>query len=187
MTAQNIEGVPFVEVKEFIREQLRRGRYNRNTAQGMQTACTQILPLLEASKDTVGQVKRNLDSLMQRYSNLHPKVGKASLDACRQRVARAIEDYAGHRTDPEWQPQTREGRKGGKGTGTPSMPAPTPQTQPSGRSTLTSESVNVLRHRLPLRADFDVERLLPRDFTAKEARRVVTWITALAEPNEETS
>ncbi len=50
------------------------------------------------------------------------------------------------------------------------------------------EESSALRHRLPLRPDFDVEIMLPRDFNQKEAKRLIAWISALAgifEPGDE--
>jgi hypothetical protein len=184
------ESVPFSAVVEFVARQRNSGRYNASTGQNIQRALSIIEPLLEPGSDTVGFVSQSLDDLIHRYGNLNPTIGQASLDAYRSRVKRAIEDYVGHRTDPQYRPPSRARRnrdpeETAAGDAKPASPARTPDNRRPVE--LPPEDPGSLRHRLPLRSDFDVEIVLPRDFSVREAKRVIGWITALAveEPSSE--
>lgn len=171
----------FQEIKEFVGRWREQGRYKSATARNMEAACAIVQSVLEPGDDTVGYVQEHLDDLIQRYGNLNPKVGKASLLEYRRRVLRAIEDYVGHRTDPQWQPRTRP-RAGAREGGPPGAKAArkVPPTAEPPPPVARAEPGNALRHRLPLRADFDVEILLPRDLSTGEAQRLTAWIAALA-------
>jgi hypothetical protein len=173
--------LPFSAVREFIIRQMVAGRYNPATARNLAAACTHIEPVLEANNDTVSYVFDNLDDILARYGNLNRHVGQASIATYRARIRRAIADFIGHRTDPQWRPASRLKRQSPAGSG----PA-APSGQPPAREQASSapENPGALRHRLPLRPDFDVEIVLPRDLGAKEARRVLAWISALALQDE---
>ncbi|HYO71268.1 MAG TPA: hypothetical protein VEU33_34830, partial [Archangium sp.] len=166
-----------------------------DTAKNLETACGIVTPLLEPNNNSVGYVSSHLDELIQRYSNLHGnRIGQASLMTYKMRVIRAIRDYLDYKTNPQWQPVARHRRSADERGETEKKPHPaqTPWHQmhpvsPTAQPLAMREESNALLHRLPLRSDFDVELRLPRDFTAKEAKRVTAWITALAgilEPEE---
>jgi hypothetical protein len=175
--------MPFTAVSDFIKRQRTIGKYKKNTALAREAACALIGSILEPGHDSVGYVKDHLDDLVKRYGNLNPNASKASIDTYRSRVERAIEDFIGHKTDANWQPRSRARR----GEASPSA-ATTPSGTPLAKTIneIADElfpkpaAANALRHRFPLRPDFDVEVLLPRDFTSKEAKRVTGWISALA-------
>jgi hypothetical protein len=166
----------FSAVRDFVKRQKATGRYNSATARNLEAACAHVEPVLEPGSDTVGYVSDHLDEIIQRYGNLNQQVGQASLGAYRARVRRAIADFVGHRTDPQWRPTSRPKRSVPEIGGPVSVSAPKTPTH----SSISAESPGALRHRLPLRPDFDVEITLPRDFTGREAKRVLAWITALA-------
>jgi|SRR6185437_3713640 hypothetical protein len=172
--------LPFASVREFIARQKAAGRYNPATARNLEAACAHIEPVLEPGNDTVGFAADNLDDILARYANLNQHVGQASIATYRARVRRAISDFIGHRTDPQWRPASRAKRQS---AGTPA-PAVTSSQVSKGTAPSTTENPGALRHRLPLRSDFDVEVVLPRDLSAKEARRVLAWISALAVDEE---
>ncbi len=176
--------VPFSAVPEFIRTQAERGKYKPNTAQGLSAACAVVSQRLEPGKDTVGYVLNHLDELIRQHGNLNRNVGQATLAAYRSRVRRAIEDYVGHRTDPQWQPASREPRKQGAVGRRPTTGPSVVSAPPASPSSVTTGSPP-LRHYLPLRANFAVEILLPWDFTRAEAERVTGWVNAMAAPAAE--
>lgn len=169
--------MPFAEVRTFVARQKAAGRYNPATARNLEAACAHVEPVLETSRDSVGYVDDNLDDILMRYGNLNPKVGQASLATYRARIRRAIADFIGHRTDPQWRPASRPRRR--SATGEASETSSINQTKGHGALAPT-ENPLALTHRLPLRQDFDVEIVLPRDLTSKEARRVLAWISALS-------
>jgi hypothetical protein len=181
----------FTAVREFIAKQRAAGRYNAATARNLETACAIIAPLLASNEDTIGFVSTNLDDLVRRHANLNPHVGQGSVDTYRSRIRRAIKDYIGHRTDPQWRPPSRQRRQTPTPVATDETSSPSilptrniPERAPE--IALPTESApRSMRHRLPLRADFDVEILLPRDFSPKEAKRVTNWITALVLDSDE--
>lgn len=178
--------MPFAEVASFIGRQRSIGRYNKNTALAREAACARIATVLEPEQDTVGYVKDHLSDLVRRYGNKNPKVGKGSLETYRSRVEKAIEDFIGHKTDANWEPRTRGSRIDRRSKASPPPPTAVEASQPTNTDPVVTllgglpANATALRHRFPLRPDFDVEILLPRDFTAKEAKRLTTWISALA-------
>jgi len=177
-TKNNImENAAFTQVREFIRRQRAAGRYKAATARNLEGACAKLETLLESPHDTVPFVEKHLGDLIERYGNLHQSVGRLSLEAYRHRVAKAIADYTAHRTDPQWRPDSRKARA--KVEPSKSRPSPKAPTQQPVEPPLTI-AVAAMTHRLPLRANFDVEITLPRDFSAQEARRVSVWIAVLA-------
>jgi hypothetical protein len=181
---------PFSEVATFVKRQAALGRYRSATAANLIQACARVQEVLEDSSDTVGYVREHLDDLITRYGNLNPKVGRASIDTYRARVARAVDDFIAHKTDPQWRPTARQrsttapaATKGKALKGKVRVAAHSPPTSPPDAQVYyggVAGQENALRHRLPLRAGFDVEVLLPRDFSSKEARRVSAWLSALA-------
>jgi hypothetical protein len=175
-----IEGLPFTAVREFVSRQRVAGRYNSATARNLAAACAHVEPLLEAGANTVGYVSHNLDDILERYRNLNGHVGQASINTYRARIKRAVADFIGHRTDPQWRPVSRPKRETDERSPEASR-TPSPKVQ---SLQVQVESPGGLRHRLPLRPDFDVEIVLPRDLTGKEARRLVAWISTLAQDDD---
>ncbi len=175
---------PLAAVKAYIKREQVLGRINPNTAAARQAAVLRILTVLDPNEDTVTFVEDHVDELIERYRRKNPKVGQHSLDTYRGRITRAIHDFKQAQADANWEP--------------PNIPASTATAAMVSEPDLVMRDrdgirelqtklrmygggTNGLRHRLPLRPDFDVEIFLPRDFSAKEAKRVTTWIAALAD------
>jgi hypothetical protein len=117
-----------------------------------------------AGHDSVSYVQDNLDGVVRRYGNLNPNVGQASLDTYRSRIKRAIADFVGYRTDPQWQPASRAKRAAVESSEALPQGGRAPVAAPASAP---SELAGALRHRFPLRSDLDVEIVLPRNFTAR--------------------
>src|SRR5690242_17909307 len=107
--------MPFSEIRTFVGRQRAAGRYNPATARNLEAACAHVEPVLEAGRDSIGYVGDNLDDILLRYGNLNPKVGQASIATYRARIRRAISDFIGHRTDPQWRPPSRQRRHSSPG------------------------------------------------------------------------
>src|SRR4051812_41575247 len=123
--------LPFSAVREFITRQMVAGRYNPATARNLAAACTHIEPVLEAGNDTVSYVSDNLDDILARYGNLNGHVGQASIATYRARIRRAIADFIGHRTDPQWRPSSRLKRQSPAGPGSAASSGHPPREQAS--------------------------------------------------------
>jgi hypothetical protein len=105
-------------------------------------------------------------------------------DGYKSRARRAVTDYIGHRTDPQWKPSSRArlARNNlGKAGNIRSVEHPleaTMSVSPSVSADLNTGPTK-LKHYLPLRPNLAVEILLPWDFTPEEAERVTGWVKAL--------
>lgn len=176
---------------EFIETSIKKGWINSNTGVGVRAACRQILEQVADEEDV-----RNLDvsSEVERFGNRNP--GKLSGDSLRvydSRVRGMIEGFSAFVTDPAaYQPSTRPGstrirrvklraNKAASMENRPDVHQPTTNQTPSHHTTIRA-SVTEISLTLPfnLRPDFLAQVTVPRDLTKDEAKRLATFIDALA-------
>lgn len=176
----------------FIEMAAAKGLMNTNTALALRTACNKILEDLGEDADV-----REVDVMSEvlRYNNRHP--GDLSPDSLRtyeKRVRSAITHFVSYVENPmEYKPKpsgrqpnglprpeakARDESKPKRSTeGARATPAGMALVSPPVAGAVTGTSLVMP---FPLRHDFLVQVVLPRDLTTEEAERLCVFIRALA-------
>lgn len=176
---------------EFVETSIKKGWVNLNTGGGIRTACRQILELVDDGDD-VRQL--NVVEAIGQYANRNP--GKLSADSLRvyqSRVQGMIENFTSFVDDPvaykpAAKPPVSRSRRGEQRNGTSGAAkaelgaASAPAVQPGAHHNVVKAVATETSLTLPfnLRPDFLAQVTVPRDLSREEAKRLATFIDALA-------
>ena len=177
---------------EFVETSIKKGWINLNTGGGVRSACKQILEQVAEDEDVRGV---NVPEAVRLFANRNPgKLSGDSLKVYQSRVQGVIDSFTSSVDDPvayrpavkSSVPRTRAAaprngqleasRLDVKVSPPASPPAPVSH-QPVVRATATETSLTLPFN---LRPDFLAQVTVPRDLTKDEAKRLSTFIDALA-------
>lgn len=179
-------------VMEFLGYSIAKGLVNSNTGGGLKAAATKILEDFQ-DDDDVAEI--DVPAEVLRYHNRHP--GQLSPDTLAQyqkRVITILSEFAKYQASPTTYKGMSRGPVASSVSTKPTskkdnkkfvvkqlpqaesaaMPEPAPQQQ-----RLTAATESSLMMPFPLRPNFLVQIIVPRDMTKDEASRLCTFITAL--------
>ncbi|CAN7725451.1 hypothetical protein LJR290_006165 [Variovorax sp. LjRoot290] len=171
----------------FIGYAIEKGLVNSNTGGSWKAAINKILEDVGPEDDLIAI---DVPSEVLRFNNRHP--GALSPDSLRQyqnRVANAIAEFAKYQSDPTKYkgvigrpalPKALEALKKNNGKLPPLLP-PLPELPPAEppQHKLSAVTESSLMMPFPLRPNFLVQIIVPRDMTKDEAARLCTFIAAL--------
>ena len=176
---------------DFVEVSIKKGWINLNTGGGVRTACRQILAQVGDDEDVRGV---NVPDAMRLFANRNPgKLSGDSLKVYQSRVQGAIDGFTAFVDDPvSYKPSVKSSvprsrktdSRNGSSTPSKSETSPTPiaaapasSHQPVVRAVATDTSLTLPFN---LRPDFLAQVTVPRDLTKDEAKRLSTFIDALA-------
>jgi len=172
---------------EFIETSIKKGWVNANTGGGSRTACRQILEQV-GDDDDVREVK--VGDAIQQYANRYPaKLSSETLRVYQSRVQVMIDNFIAFVDDPVgYKPTSKSSDQRGprqpgnrRATAVTVAAAPAPSLGPNihhvVRAVATDTSMTLPFN---LRPDFLAQVTIPRDMTKEEAKRLSTFIDALA-------
>lgn len=176
----------------FVETSINKGWVNLNTGGGVRTACRQILEQVADDEDVRGV---NVPEAVRLFANRNPgKLSGDSLKVYQSRVQGMIDSFTSFVDDPvAYKPTAKpsvprsrkaEPRNGqsdvtrteAQASASSSGPAPSSH-QPVVRAMATETSLTLPFN---LRPDFLAQVTVPRDLTKDEAKRLSTFIDALA-------
>jgi hypothetical protein len=180
------------EVAKFLEFAGRKNILNERAVNHRLTACNNVFSVLNEDEDNLDYILGNLDVLIHRLRNKNPNVRASTLKVYKSRVKSSLEDFKAWSADPfAWErevivrakAQGLEGRKEKQAAKrakrsaalaaeatTAAEPAEKPAVRESAPSALPSEG---LRVRLPIRPDFSIDIVLPKDgLKLKELHRL---------------
>jgi hypothetical protein len=153
-----------------------KGLMNRNTANGMRAACSQVLKAAD-DWENLDIRSLNVEELLTRFQNLRKKdFAPKSLVEYKRRFHLAVESYLAYLSDPgDWKPAQRErSRK----PAAAAQPAPVAADRPSERAGASSQAI--VEYPYPLRADQTARLALPRDLRVAEVKKLAAFMMTLA-------
>lgn len=172
------------ELMAFLETSIGKGRVNGNTGGGIRAACNKLLEKVEDGDDV-----RQLDvqELAVQYNNRHPnELSGDSLRVYVSRVRNIIDMFIRATDDPVNFKFNSKPAATSTASGRTRPKANTIAHHDPGIEAKASQeragSTALLKHHFPLRQDLNVEIQLPRDLTAREAKRLSNFIDALASP-----
>jgi hypothetical protein len=158
-------------VIDFLATTAKQGYVNDNTAIGRRTACVKLFEVLEDEQKTVAYVRDNIDVIKTRFQNLNKDVRGGTVDAYANRVLFAVNDYMKWMADRgAWE---REAGARGKTTADGERKAKAPKAEKQAAAPESQVvDVNTRMVAIPIRPDFDVSTVIPRDITITEVRKI---------------
>jgi hypothetical protein len=175
---------------DFIETSITKGRLNKNTGAGIRAACRKILEQVGPEEDVSGL---DVTAAVFQYNNRHPnELSADSLRVYESRVRGAIDSFVQSVKDPTGY------KLPGKTNGAKAAKAPTKKTPDKGLSTADASIADApsavaptataraaatetsLALPFPLRPNFLAQIVVPRDLTRDEAKRLGSFIDALA-------
>ncbi len=153
-----------------------KGLMNRNTANGLRSACSQVLRAAE-DWENLDVRSLNVEELLTRFQNLRKKdFAPKSLEEYKRRFRVAVESYLAYLSDPGgWKPAHRERTRK---PFTAAQPSATATERPIERMGISSQSV--VEYPYPLREDQIARLVLPRDLRTAEVKRLAAFMMTLA-------
>ena len=184
-------------LKEFIGYLTEKGMLNSNTAGGMRTAVEKVLSALDEDE------RQNLKGLdareaVMRFVNKNPKaLNPESIGVYRSRLQKSLEMLGRFNTDPsnfrvnsnakakgpEGPVKSKSAQKNGKqdaSTGAFAKNVVAPQA-----GTDESQRVKSVTLTFPLREDFMVQLVIPKDLRMREAKKLAAFLELLTNDPEE--
>lgn len=182
------------KVAEWLSYAIDKGLVNANTGRGWQVAFAKILEDFNAEDDLSGV---DVPSEVLRFNNRHPGLlSPDSLHQYQKRVIAVLAEYTKYRNSPTTYkgvlrgPVAAKSDGGSKASKKPplkQLPAPEVVSPPSSpehsQHKLSAATESSLMMPFPLRPNFLVQIIVPRDMTKDEAARLCTFITALGHDN----
>lgn len=151
-----------------------KGLMNRNTANGLKAACTQVLGVLD-DWENVDVSELDVDQTFARFQNLRKKDFKPKvLDTYRRRFRLAVSSYLAYQQDPRgWKPGIVE-RPGAQRerTGARGRDADEARGQPA-------TATGLFEYPFPIRDGQTARLILPRDLKAAEVKRLTAFMATL--------
>lgn len=176
------------KVMDFVNYAIDKGLVNANTGGGWKSAAMRILEDFADDDDLVGI---DVPSEVLRYNNRHPGVlSPDSLNQYQKRVITILAEFTKWQNSPttyrgilrgQVTSKNDNGKKDSKKSPLKQLPAPEapvpPPEPPQHRLTAVTDSSLMMP--FPLRSNFIVQIIVPRDMTKDEASRLCTFISAL--------
>lgn len=180
------------EVSKFLEFAGRKNILSERAVNHRLTACNNVFSVLNEDEDNLEYILGNLDLLIHRLRNKNPNVRASTLKVYKSRVKSSLEDFKAWSADPfAWErevivrakAQGLEGRKE-KQAAKRAKKAPTTEAAPEVVEPVDapphaealpplSTADAGLRVRLPIRPDFSIEIVLPKDgLKLKELHRL---------------
>lgn len=151
------------------------------TGSALRTGCRKVLDV-EDDWANVDIRTVDVDGLIGRFRNKYRgDLAERSLANYEQRFRSTVEMYRKWLDDdPSWRPTTRSRSTSAskKVNGNPAAPKPDPQTPAVTPD--TPPSAGMVTYPLPIRPGVQGRLVLPEDLTAREARRIANFVSALA-------
>jgi hypothetical protein len=164
-----------------------KGVMNKNTANGLRAACSQVLSALD-NGEAVDIKTLDIDDTLLRFQNLKKSQFKPEvLGAYKRRFRQAVTSYLAYLNDPGgWKPRTIE-RTTTNGTEKKKANAKAnePATEPARPIRHEMPQVNMMDYPFPLREGQIARLILPRDLKASEVKRLGAFMSTLAVDTEE--
>jgi hypothetical protein len=180
------------EVAKFLEFAGRKNILNERTVNHRLTACNNVFSVLNEDEDNLDYILGNLDVLIHRLRNKNPNVRASTLKVYKSRVKSSLEDFKAWSADPfAWEREVivrakaqglesrkeKQAAKRAKRSTAPAAKAITaaesaeePAIRESAPAAPPSEG---LRVRLPIRPDFSIDIVLPKDgLKLKELHRL---------------
>ncbi len=190
--------VSAVGMRDFLVYLGKKGLMNTNTLQGMRVATDKVFSALDADEQS-NLAGLDVDSAISRFINKNPGVlSPDSVRVYKSRVSKALELLGEYNSNPggfkpgsskangtvqsKSDPRTKaakgskSGGRSGAGSDTHSRSIQ-PEDEHRQRSNAPTGAVTLT---LPLRPDFVAQFIVPRDLTAKEARRLGAYFATVA-------
>jgi len=147
------------------------GFMNSNTAGSRKIAVSRLAEVLEPDNRTCEYVLNNLDIVKHRFQNLNDKMTGATVDVYAKRAVLAINDYL------SWKKDRLAWEKGAANKGTKSndgekkaKPAKVEKQVETAPAAVVNSNTRLVA--VPIRADFDVSMVIPKDITINEVRKI---------------
>jgi hypothetical protein len=159
-------------VLDFLVTTAKQGYINDNTALGRRTACVKLFAVLEDNQKTVAYVRDNIDVIKTRFQNLNKDVRGGTVDAYANRVLFAVNDYMKWMADRgAWEREAAaRGKAPADGERKTKAPKADKQSPPAAAAAVVDPNTRMVA--IPIRPDFDVSTVIPRDITISEVRRI---------------
>ena len=161
------------DVLDFLTTTSKQGYINDNTALGRRTACAKLFTVLEDGQMTVAYVRENMEGIKRRFQNLNKDVRGGTIDAYASRVLFAVNDYMKWKADRgAWE---REAGARGKAAGDGEKKAKAPKADKQARAAAVAAPVasgNTRMVAIPIRSDFDISLVIPKDLKISEVRKI---------------
>ncbi|MCK6481225.1 MAG: hypothetical protein L6R43_14120 [Planctomycetes bacterium] len=149
---------------------------NKNTANGLRAACSQVLGALD-NWEAEDIKKLDVEGALVRFQNLRKKEFKPGvLETYKRRFRQAVTSYLSYLSDPSgWKPTTikrtvtTEKENGERRKSEPETPAMHVHPQ-----------VNMVEYPFPVRDGLIARIVLPRDLRKAEVKRLTAFLAALA-------
>lgn len=178
----------FAELTSFLDFLSEKGLANTNTVQGMRVAVTKVL--VDLSPEEEKDIRRvDVALAVRRFVNKNPgALSPNSLAEYQRRVATAIKEFVAYKENPAGY----TGYGGGVSSRTASSRSENSVKTPKRRQDSAAPNAQPnspidapptpggLPYNYPLRPDFLVQVVLPRDLKADEAKRLCAFIGTLA-------
>jgi len=148
------------------------GFMNANTAGARKIAVGRLSEVLEDENRTCEYVLNNLDIVKHRFQNLNDAMTGATVDIYAKRAVLAINDYL------SWKKDRLAWEKGAANKGTKSSgdgekkakPAKVEKQVETAPAAVVNSNTRLVA--VPIRADFDVSMVIPKDITINEVRKI---------------
>lgn len=182
------------EVSKFLEFAGRKNILSERAVNHRLTACNNVFSVLNEDEDSLDYILGNLDLLIHRLRNKNPNVRASTLKVYKSRVKSSLEDFKAWSADPfAWErevlvrakAQGLEGRKekqAAKRAKQPPVEKTTPAEAPAEPAVAVADATPPapvvpapagLHVRLPIRPDFSIEVVLPKDgLRLKELHRL---------------
>ena len=156
-----------------------KGLMNKNTANGLRAACSQVLGVLE-NWEEVDVRSLNVDELFTRFQNLRMKDFKPqSLDAYKKRFRIALDSFLSYLDDPaKWRPSSQERAPRVEKSTSRSEKSPVNGTEAVGEGARTVAE-GWIEYPFPLPEGRTARLRLPRDLKRVEVRRLTAFMETL--------
>jgi hypothetical protein len=168
------------DVVEFLGIIGEKGFGNKNTINGLRTACAKFFEILEPDQKNVEYVQENLDVIKARFANLNRDVAGTTVDEYARRVQLALSDFAAWTTDRSgWErsisakQNARPSSDGERKPRTSKTEKPSQEPPPVHAQPAADPSVRIVE--FPLRPDFDLKITLPRNGITMAELRKLAW------------
>jgi hypothetical protein len=172
-------------VLDFLGTTAKQGYINDNTALGRKTACVKLFEVLEDDQKTVAYVRDNIDVIKTRFQNLNKDVRGGTVDEYARRVLFAVNDYMKWMADRgAWE---REAGSRGKPAGDGEKKAKALKVEKQVAATAPVVSATTRLVAIPIRSDFDVSMVIPKDITIHEVRKIAYVLAGMVVNHDPTT
>jgi hypothetical protein len=174
------------DIQYFLVTTGKQGYINENTALGRRTACVKLFSVLEPDQHTVAYVLDNMEGIKKRFSNLNKDVRGGTVDEYARRVLFAVKDYVKWKADRGAWERDAGSRGNATSDGDKKAKAPKAEKQVAAASAPTlSEGARLVA--VPIRHDFDVSFVIPKNITIHEVRKIAYVLAGMVVDHDPTT